>query len=272
MELSDLYYEKEIDSVTNIIIKTLFGTKWLHQYTEREVVVNPEIRSGIIAITSELKTGKPLQYILGETEFYGNTIKLNRQVLIPRQETEELVDIIIKENRDLKGSIIDFATGSGCIAIALAKNIPGARLTATDISPEAIALARQNALLNDADINFIVSDLKGPAPELASAADIIVSNPPYVRESEKKLMHRNVIDFEPHIALFVPDDDPLVYYRHLLFISLQCLIQGGKVYFEINEAFGSDLEKLMKESGFSEIKIISDLNGKERIIKGRLNG
>jgi release factor glutamine methyltransferase len=271
-ELSDLYYEKEIDSVTNIIIKTLFGTNWLHHISDKVMDLTPEIRSRIIEITSELKTGKPVQYILGETEFYGNIIKLNEHVLIPRQETEELVDIIIRENRDLRGRIIDIGTGSGCIAIALAKNIAGAILTGTDISAEAIDLAGKNALLNGVNITLIISDLTGPFPELKAPADIIVSNPPYIRESEKKLMHRNIIDFEPHIALFVPDDDPLVYYRHLLDISHSALKQGGKVYFEINEAMGSDLEKMMNGYGFSEIKVINDINGKERIIKGTLNG
>jgi release factor glutamine methyltransferase len=271
-ELSELYYEKEIDSVTNIILKTLFGLNRLHQLSEPGVVVTPEIRSRIVEISSELKTGKPVQYILGETEFYDIYLKLNQHVLIPRQETEELVDIIIRENKDLRGRIIDFATGSGCIAIALAKNITGAVLTATDISEEALALASENALLNGVNITLVRADLTAPFPATITPFDIIVSNPPYVMESEKKFMHRNVLGFEPHISLFVPDNDPLLFYRHLLKISGIALNRGGKVYFEINEAMGNDLEKLMKESGFSEIKIIRDLNGKERIIKGRLNG
>jgi len=271
-ELSDLYYEKEIDSVTNIIIKTIFGTNWLHQLSGKGPDIAPDIKSRILEIISELKTGKPVQYVLGETEFYGNVIRLNEHVLIPRQETEELADLIIRENRDLRGRIIDIATGSGCIAITLAKNIPGAILTATDISAEAISLARENAILNSVNITLVISDLTGPLHESIMQADIIVSNPPYVRESEKKLMHRNVIDFEPHTALFVPDDDPLVYYRHLLDISRSALNCGGKVYFEINEAMGSDLVNLMNVSGFREIKLVKDLNGKERIIKGTLNG
>jgi release factor glutamine methyltransferase len=271
-ELSDLYYEKEIDSVTNIIIKTIFGTNWLHQLSGKGPDIAPDIKSRILEIISELKTGKPVQYVLGETEFYGNVIRLNEHVLIPRQETEELADLIIRENRDLRGRIIDIATGSGCIAITLAKNIPGAILTATDISAEAISLARENAILNSVNITLVISDLTGPLHESIMQADIIVSNPPYVRESEKKLMHRNVIDFEPHTALFVPDDDPLVYYRHLLDISRSALNRGGKVYFEINEAMGRDLVNLMNVSGFREIKLVKDLNGKERIIKGTLNG
>lgn len=271
-ELSELYYEKEIDSVTNILIKTLFGADRLHQLMQPGVPVTPEIKSRISEILSQLKTGRPLQYILGETEFYGNNIKVSEHVLIPRQETEELVDLIIKENRDLSGRIIDFATGSGCIAIALAKNIPGAVVTATDISPEAISLAQENARLNNAAVTFITSDLNDPLPAAIPPSEIIVSNPPYVRESEKKLMHRNVLDFEPHIALFVPDNDPLIFYRRLLEISVSALKPGGKAYFEINEAMGAELERMMGKYGFNEIKIISDLNGKERIIKGKLNG
>ncbi|MGD0583426.1 MAG: peptide chain release factor N(5)-glutamine methyltransferase [Bacteroidales bacterium] len=271
-ELSDLYYEKEIDSVTNIIIKTLFRTNRLHYLAEPGFIIPPEIRNRISEIINELKTGKPVQYILGETEFYGNTIKLNPDVLIPRQETEELVDLIIKENTSFRGRIIDFATGSGCIAIALGKNLPGTTIFATDISPEAITLAGENAELNGVRIAFLVSDLMEPVPSSLAPAGIIVSNPPYVRESEKNIMHRNVTGFEPHTALFVPDGDPLKYYSRLLEISLSVLIPGGKVYFEINEAMGSELEGMMKKFRFGKVEIIRDLNGKDRIIKGVLNG
>jgi release factor glutamine methyltransferase len=271
-ELSDLYYEKEIDSVTNIIIKTLFGTNRLHRFADPEMKVPPEIGGQVNEIVAELLKGKPLQYVLKKTEFYSNPIKLNEYVLIPRQETEELVDLIIKENRGFSGKIIDFCTGSGCIAIALARNLPGAVITATDISEEAVKLAGENALLNNVSVGFVISDLFGKIPETLYHADIIVSNPPYVRESEKRLMHKNVLDFEPHAALFVPDDDPLKFYHRLLGISGMVLKTGGRVYFEINEAMGKELEYLMRQSGLTAIKVIKDLNGRDRIIKGELNG
>ncbi len=271
-ELSELYYEKEIDSVTNIVLNKLLGTDRLHQLTDPVTEVSPELKSRISEILAKLKTGRPLQYILGESEFYGYKIRVNEHVLIPRQETEELVDIIIRENSDFSGRIIDFATGSGCIAVALAKRIPMAELTATDISHDAIELAVENARLNNAVITFIRSDIFGPFPGSITPSEIMVSNPPYVRLSEKKLMSRNVLDFEPHAALFVPDDDPLIFYRRLLEISGSALKPSGKAYFEINETMGPDLEKLMGKYGFKEIKVIRDLNGKNRIIKGRLNG
>jgi release factor glutamine methyltransferase len=271
-ELEGLYYEKEIDSVTNIIIKTLFTTNRLHQLTEPGFIIPPEIKSRISEIAAELKAGKPVQYILGETEFYGTLIRLNPHVLIPRQETEELVDLIIRENAGFTGRIIDFGTGSGCIAIALGKNLPGASIVATDISPEAVSLAGKNAVMNGIRISFLVSDLMGPVPLSIAIAGIIVSNPPYVRESEKNLMHMNVTGYEPHSALFVPDDDPLKYYRRLLEISASVLEPGGRAYFEINEALGNELEEMMKRFNFRKTRKIKDINGKERIIKGILNG
>jgi release factor glutamine methyltransferase len=271
-ELSALYYEKEIDSVTNIIIKTIFKTNRLHVLSDTGITITPEIVNRIIEITGELKTGRPIQYILGETEFYGIRLKLNHNVLIPRQETEELVDLVIRENSDFRGRIIDFGTGSGCIAITLGKNLSGVSITATDVSPEALSIAEQNAEMNGVRINFLKSDLLEPFPSDIQPAGILVSNPPYVRESEKDLMHRNVTDFEPHIALFVPDEDPLKFYRQILMISGSLLEPEGRVYFEINEAMGNALRNLVAQYDFRKIGIIKDLNGKDRIIKGTKNG
>lgn len=271
-ELSSLYYEEEIKSVTNIIIKTIFKTDWLHRKSDPGIDIPPEISKRIIEIAAELRSGKPIQYILGETEFYGCRILLNKNVLIPRQETEELVDLVIKENIGFKGRIIDFATGSGCIAIALAKNFPGAAISATDISGEAIELAEKNALLNNVNVDFLISDLFSSTPPRSEMVDIIVSNPPYVRDSEKSLMHKNVVDFEPHAALFVLDDDPLRYYRRLMEITVSILVPGGRVYFEINEAMGAALKGMMSEFSFNDLRLIKDLNGKDRILRGTSNG
>lgn len=271
-ELSGLYYEEEIKSVTNIIIKTIFKADWLHRISDPLINIPPEAGRRIIEIVAELRTGKPLQYILGETEFYGYRILLNRNVLIPRQETEELVELVIKENVGFKGRIIDFGTGSGCMAIALARNLPDASISATDISGEAIELAEKNALLNNVKIDFLKSDLFSSTPCRPDMVDLIVSNPPYVRDSEKSLMHKNVVEFEPHSALFVPDNNPLKYYSRLMEISVSILVPGGRVYFEINEAMGAALIGMMSEFNFSNIRLIKDLNGKERIIKGTSNG
>ena len=225
----------------------------------------------IIDICNELKTGKPIQYILGETIFYDCIIKLNSATLIPRPETEELVDIIIRENKDFRGNIMDFGTGSGCIAIALASNIPGSVLTGIDISEDAITLARKNAGINNVNVSFIRSDILDLNSEIVNEAGMIVSNPPYIRDSEKQYMNKNVLCFEPPQALFVPDSDPLKFYSGILNVAEKILVPGGKIYFEINEAMGKSMIILLESSGYSEIYVVKDINSKDRIIKGRKN-
>ena len=271
-ELSDLYNEKEIDSVSNLLIKTLFRGNRLHRIFEPGFPVPEDLKGRILNITAELRSGKPVQYILGETEFFSLRLKVDPRVLIPRQETEELVDLVIKDNPGFRGRIVDFGTGSGCIAIALGKHMPGSSVTATDISAEAISLAKENADANNVVIEFIQEDLFAPNLTIKGSAGIVVSNPPYVRESEKALMHINVLGFEPAQALFVPDDNPLKFYKRLLEISVQILEPGGKFYFEINGAMGRELGETAARSGFSGVEIVKDMNGKDRFIKGIFNG
>ena len=225
----------------------------------------------IIWITGELKTGKPIQYILGETTFYNCTIKVNGSTLIPRPETEELVDLIIRENKGYNGNILDFGSGSGCIAIALATNLPLAKLTGIEISDDAIRIAQKNAVLNNVKASFIQGNIFAFDNDSVSKAGIIVSNPPYVRNSEKSLMAKNVLDFEPHLALFVTDSDPLIYYKAILNLAEKLLLPQGRLYFEINEVMGRSLIQLFESYDYSEIEIVHDINDKERIIKGRKN-
>jgi release factor glutamine methyltransferase len=210
--------------------------------------------------------------VLGETEIYGLRFRVDPHVLIPRPETEELVDIIIKENIGFYGRIIDFGTGSGCIAVSLGKHLPQARVTATDISQEALIVAKENAALNGVNINYIRSDIMMQHEIIDGRFGIVVSNPPYIRESEKRLMHKNVLGFEPALALFVPDNDPLKFYLRILEVSRNLLEPGGKIYFEINEAMGNQMTETVDKAGFREVRIVKDLNGKERIIKGIFNG
>jgi release factor glutamine methyltransferase len=179
---------------------------------------------------------------------------------------------VIRENKGITGKIIDIGTGSGCIAIALSKNLPGFEIIGTDNSKGALRMAKKNAMINKVKVHFFRDDILNPDAEYIPPATIIVSNPPYVRESEKKTMHRNVVDFEPPGALFVPDNDPLIFYRSILEKSNSLLSPDGKVYFEINEAMGHELANLMKAKGYTDVVIIKDLNGKERIIKGKLHG
>jgi len=271
-ELSDIYNESEIRVLADIIIKTATGITKLHQLYDDGYKFKAEEADKIVDFTAHLKTGKPIQYILGETTFYNCVIKVNSSTLIPRPETEELVDLILRENKGFNGNIIDFGTGSGCIAIALAANLPFSEITGVDISEDALILSRENAILNNVRVSFMRNDILSIDPEVFTKAGIIVSNPPYVRNSEKLLMGRNVLDFEPHQALFVSDSEPLVYYNAILNIADKILLPGGSLYFEINEAMGNSLINLFKAFNYSEIKIVLDLNGKERIIKGRKNG
>ena len=269
-ELIEIYPESEINALTNIIIKTVIGITGLHRLHNIEHPVNAIQANHIIAICNDLKTGKPIQYILGETFFYDCTIKVNSSTLIPRQETEELVDLIIKETREFTGSIVDIGTGSGCIAIALAANIPAIKVSGIDISEEAIALANENASINNVSVLFTRGDVFNFDYDTGKV-DIIVSNPPYILNSEKKLMNRNVLGFEPHTALFVPDSDPLVFYKAIINVADRILNNDGRIYFEINEAMGNAMEKLLEQSGYAEVKIVKDINGKDRIIKCKKN-
>jgi release factor glutamine methyltransferase len=270
-EIEEIYHEPETSALANLIIKTVFGISRLHELNNKDQLVTDRQAQRIIDICKYLKTGKPVQYIIGETSFYNCLIKVNNSTLIPRPETEELVDIIIRENKGYKGKIIDFGTGSGCIAIALAANIQGAVITGIDISEEAIIKAKENALLNNVMISFIVGDIFNFDSENIGKTGIIVSNPPYVCNSEKHLMNKNVLDFEPHSALFVTDSDPLVYYKAIVKIAENVLIPGGKIYFEINEAMGQQMLQLLENNRYTEIQLVVDINNKERIIKGTKN-
>ena len=271
-ELAGIYNEPEIRVLADILIKTVTGTTKLHDLYDKNYVITEKQAEKFWGIAEDLKTGRPIQYIIGETTFYNCAIKVNNSTLIPRSETEELVDLIIKENRDYKGEIIDIGSGSGCITIALAVNLPSAKVTGVEISDDAITIARENAVSNKANVSFVKGDIFSIDGEMLSKAGIIVSNPPYVRNSEKSQMNKNVIDFEPHLALFVSDSDPLIYYKAILKLADTILLPAGYLYFEINEAMGKPLDELFKAFDYAHIEIVLDINDKERIIKGRKNG
>jgi release factor glutamine methyltransferase len=269
-ELSELYTERELRSIANIIIPRVFemGSMLYLEKENEEKDGREQIRT-IMRFCRELKTGKPIQYVLGETVFYDCVIKVNPGVLIPRPETEEFVDLIVKENRGFSGSLLDIGTGSGCIAIALAVNFPSSQVTGIDISGQAILTAKKNAENNNATVLFLKADLFKIDHSETKKADIIVSNPPYVRNSEKQLMKKNVLSFEPHKALFVPDNDPLKFYRAILNLARYILNPGGTVYFEINEAMGKPMHGLLESHQFHKIEILKDINGKDRIAKAK---
>jgi release factor glutamine methyltransferase len=266
-ELAGIYPREEIKALSSIIIKTVFRVSGLHLLATSGDHVTRKQAEEITGISRQLRSGRPLQYILGETSFYNCLIKVSPEVLIPRPETEELVDLIIKENRDFRGTILDAGTGSGCIAIALAVNLPGSRVTGIDNSAGAIRLAEENARLNKVSVTFVLEDVFNPDLRSIGNAGIIVSNPPYVRESEKMHMAGNVLDYEPRSALFVPDTDPLVYYRAITEMAEVILLPGGRIYFEINEAMGEPAAELMNSAGYSNVTVIKDINGKNRFLK-----
>jgi release factor glutamine methyltransferase len=222
-------------------------------------------------VVKDLKKHKPIQYILGVTEFYGLMVNVNPSVLIPRPETEELVDWIIKDNKSKRGlEVIDLCTGSGCIAIALNKNLLEAKVSALDISADALKTANSNALLNNADVDFFQYDILKCPVLAAGPFDIIVSNPPYVTGLDKQQMHPNVLDYEPHLALFVEDTKALVFYEAIAQWAKQSLKPGGILYFEINEAKGKEIMDMLDNFGFKDIALRKDLSGKERMARGVL--
>lgn len=272
-ELSGLYSEQEIKSIVNIIYQNVFGTTRSSMLMKAgDLITDNEKVQKIKRYCKKLKSCMPVEYVTGETWFFNCLIKVKRGVLIPRPETEELVDIIIKENKGYKGKIIDIGTGSGCIAIALSLNFPDSQVIGIDNSRLAIRIASENAKANNAVVNFIQSDIFNIASDDIRDAGIIVSNPPYVLNSQRKLMKSNVLDYEPHKALFVPDNDPLRYYRAILALSSDILIPGGSVYFEINEILGKEMLELLLKYNFRNPEILKDLNGKDRFAKGIRDG
>jgi len=270
-QLSSKYPRQEIESISKLIFEKVLGLSRLQVYLNQHETISPANLAQITEIVNRLIQFEPIQYILGETEFYGLPLKVNAAVLIPRPETEELVDWIINNNPPLNPIILDIGTGSGCIPIALSKKISGASVEGWDISNEALLVARENAELNQVKVDFIYADVLNPRyPAQPQKYDIIVSNPPYVTVSEQLSMLKNVIDYEPHIALFVPDTDPLLFYRIIADIAINQLKPGGKLYFEINEQFGNETADLLSLKGFKNIILRKDINGKERMLKAEL--
>lgn len=270
-ELGEIYTPSEARNIINIVLKYVLRKDNLYLFSRPEESIPEKSIDKLLDINNQLKTGKPVQYILGETDFYGCRIQVNKNVLIPRPETEELVDLVIKENPAFAGHLLDIGTGSGCIAIALAWNLPKATVTAIDNSSPALQTASVNAMINDVNIKLLYYDImSGLTPETGTA-DIIVSNPPYVLNSEKSSIHKNILDFEPADSLFVPDNEPLKFYVAILDLAIELLLKGGRIYFEINESKGKSMVELLHSYNYSDIKVIKDMNGKDRIIKGIKN-
>ena len=283
-ELEKIYGSNEANVLIMILLEHYFGIDRV------KIALEPELRlseSELLTLhfaVKELLKNKPIQYIIGATEFCGMQFQVDENVLIPRPETEELVNKLVScsvnhhpsfrpersgvEKSPAKFSILDIGTGSGCIAISLAKLIKNSEVTAIDISEKALLVAKRNAEANNVSVNFIQADILNIKEGLFDKKfDIIVSNPPYVCESEKKEMRANVLEYEPASALFVSDDDPLLFYRKILDFAQKNLKEGGEVWFEINEKLGVKTKNLCIERNFKNVEIISDFKGKDRIVK-----
>jgi len=271
-ELEGIYSKEETESLIFLIFEKLKGYSRTQFLLSKDEILNPEVLNEIGEIVSRLKNHEPIQYILGQTEFYGLTFYTISEVLIPRPETEELVQWIIQENKLAKPTILDIGTGTGCIAISLRKNIPKSTVVDCDISPACIDSARWNATLNEVPISVIEYDILNNSPEIDFAKlDIIVSNPPYVRDSEKSQMEKNVLDHEPGLALFVPDAEPLIFYERIADFAKIFLKDQGRLYFEINEAFGQECIAMLQQKGFSGVFLKKDIHQKDRMIRCSLN-
>jgi release factor glutamine methyltransferase len=267
-ELRDMYPGSEIRNIGYLVAEQLLNYSKIDFHLKDKEPISPETAEKFKQNLIRLKNWEPVQYILGATEFYGLPFRVDRRVLIPRSETEELAEWIIRENGGKPVSILDIGTGSGCIAVTLAKNLPQARISACDISDEALALAGVNAEINRTSVRFFHMDVLNGNVHVPEKVDVIVSNPPYVRHEEKSLMRRNVLDFEPERALFVPDENPLVFYRSIALMGRKYLNDGGKLYLEINEQFPAELTRLLENTGYYGIQVRKDISGKPRMIKG----
>ncbi len=278
-KLSEVYETAEAQSIANIVFEDVLMMKRHHIFMlEKDLTQgDTEMLNGIL---HKLLKHEPVQYVLGMADFFGLRFKVNKNVLIPRRETEELVDAIVKEVRGWKMegekgmNILDICTGSGCIAIAIKKNIPAAHVSAIDISKDALEVATENAMLNKVDVDFYEGDILTshfPLPTSSFSTfnypfSIIVSNPPYITQKEKETMHQNVLGYEPHLALFVSNENPLLFYEAIANFAQQHLSANGKLFVEINEIFGNEVAALFTAKGFTQTIIVKDMQGKDRFV------
>jgi len=267
-KLSELYPSNEIKNITEMMFEHFMG--W-DKMTLRSNSKSSLSESELLLFHQALKRlskNEPVQHITGKVEFYSLPFKVNKHALIPRPETEELVDLVIKECSGSE-TILDIGTGTGCIPISLKKQLKNTIVYGVDVSADALAIATDNAALNSTEVTFVKEDvlqMSSIENSIKKEFDVIISNPPYITNSEKRLMNENVLTFEPHIALFIDDDDPLLFYDKIGHLAYDNLSSGGKLYFEINEHYGNQTMKLLKSIGFSDIRILKDLQNKDRIV------
>jgi len=269
-QLSEKYPKTEIDTFFFILVEEYLDLQRIDTVLKPEFLITTNKLSLLNSALQRLQNEEPIQYILGKTEFYGFSFLVNKNTLIPRPETEELVETILEGANAFKAlQILDIGTGSGCIPISLAKKLPKATIFAIDVSKEALAIAKKNASRNNVAINFLQEDIL-KTEILAQKFDIIVSNPPYVRALEKVAIKNNVLANEPHLALFVEDNNPLIFYDKIANLAKKYLRKNGMLYFEINEYLGKEMIDLLVLKGFKDIQLKKDLFGKDRILKASI--
>ena len=279
LELDEFYPQEEVDSFFYILVEHYLDLERFVLAMQPDLIISKEDEQPLFEALAQLKLNRPVQYIIGKTTFMDLDLYVDENVLIPRPETEELVRWIIGEchtelvevcherKRDLK--ILDIGTGTGCIAISLSKNLPHADVFALDISEAALEVAQRNAALNKVEITLVNKDILEEV-RLEEKFDIIVSNPPYVRELEKKEMSKNVLDYEPDLALFVPNDNPLLFYKSIVEFSQNNLKPEGELYLEINQYLAEETQLLLDANNFQDIELRKDIFGNQRMLKGTL--
>ena len=261
------YDAQELETIKRALCTELLGVSALAFYTKDTLSLTPDQEALLEDALKRLENGEPLQYVIGSTPFCGLTFKVDSRVLIPRPETAELVDWVAKDAGS-KGSLLDVGTGSGCIAVSLAHRLLGWKVQGWDISDGALEVARENSRLNGTEVEFRKVDILNASAD--SSFDVIVSNPPYVMESEKAQMEDTVLEFEPHLALFVSDSDPLLFYRAIAEFGHRTLNTGGRLYFEINPLLVEDMKEMLMGAGYRDVQVRNDIFGKPRMIKAIL--
>lgn len=273
-QLFDLYDDRESANIADMVIEHITGFRKIDRVLNKQVLLNKEQEITLADFTAQLLQHKPVQYVLHEAWFAGMKFFVNETVLIPRPETEELVEWIVLENQKSKvksQKVLDIGTGSGCIPVALKKKLPLLEVHALDVSTSALEVAKQNAATIGTEIIFHQIDiLNNDQWNKLPGFDIIVSNPPYIKQSEATEIQNNVLQHEPHLALFVPDDDALLFYKTIAWFGLQHLNQNGFLFFEINESLGKEVKELLLQNGYSNIELRKDMQGKDRMIKATL--
>ena len=264
-KLQGRYDPREAGNLSRIICCEILGQQTVDYYLGKDIILSVKEEQELESILARLHNFEPIQYILGEARFLGRTFRVTPGVLIPRPETEELVEMMLKELSPVS-RVLDVGTGSGCIAISLAKELPESQVTAWDVSGEALSIAAANSKALQASVRFEQRDVLTYEPCVVDCYDVIVSNPPYVTEAEKQEMEHNVLDWEPSLALFVPDTDPLRFYRRIAVLGLEMLTSGGKLYFEINRAFGKDTVAMLCETGYRAVRLQKDISHNDRFV------